>query len=263
MNEPKKFIEATVNLTELANKVYDDGFHKPVKQFGDLMSIVPEFLRALAFPVEKWSLERNYNISEIQKKLSQKLENIDADNIVESQQCIAIPAIQAMSYCYNSAELHNLYANLLARSMIKDEQNKVHPSFVEIIKQLSPLDAEIFKSICSSENKPVIHIKWIADNTTGYVDGPSNITWITTYDYPLISLSIDNLIRLNLIILPFGDYYKEEKAYDIILNSDKFKEYESTLITPSKTYPKILHRKNLIEVTSYGKSFYDVCVKDI
>lgn len=48
---------------------------------------------------------------------------------------VAVPALQAISYSMNSEELRNMYANLLAKAIDIDEKDKVHPAFVELIKQ--------------------------------------------------------------------------------------------------------------------------------
>ena len=60
----------------------------------------------------------------------------------------------------NSEELRNMYANLLAASMLKDEKENAHPSFVEIIKQLSPDEAKLLKKISESGDAyPLIDVK--------------------------------------------------------------------------------------------------------
>ena len=58
----------------------------------------------------------------------------------------------------NSEELRNLYANLLAKSMYIDTKELVHPSFVEIIRQMSPIDALIFKTIMGRAVNPMINL---------------------------------------------------------------------------------------------------------
>ena len=74
---------------------------------------------------------------------------MNTDSIVSPEAYIAVPALQAISYCKNSEELRNMYANLLATSMLNDKKEDVHPSFGEIIKQLSPDEARmnIFKQV--------------------------------------------------------------------------------------------------------------------
>lgn len=66
----------------------------------------------------------------------------------------------------NSEELRNLYANLLAKSMYIETKELVHLSFVEIIKQISLLDALIFKKIMEREINPMINL--IMQNEEGH-----------------------------------------------------------------------------------------------
>ena len=48
--------------------------------------------------------------------------------------------------------------NLLAKAMNKDYKEQVHPSFVEIIKQMAPNDGIIFKSVFEAQITPVIDL---------------------------------------------------------------------------------------------------------
>lgn len=77
---------------------------------------------------------------------------------MEPEAYVAVPAIQAISYSMNSEELRNLYANLLAKAMNSDTKDMVHPSFVEIIKQMSPIDALVLNEITQSNYFPLVNL---------------------------------------------------------------------------------------------------------
>ena len=66
--------------------------------------------------------------------------------------------MQAISYSMNSEELREMYSNLLAKSMNSDAKTLVHPSFVEIIKQLSPFDARFLKLLLPKNDLPIVAI---------------------------------------------------------------------------------------------------------
>ena len=102
---------------------------------------IPRAINAALSPLRQWIAQREYNVAETEKLLAKKLENIEPEKIVSPEPYVAVPALQAISYSMNSDELRELYANLLAKSMCIDTKNSVHPSFVEIIRQMSPLDA--------------------------------------------------------------------------------------------------------------------------
>lgn len=144
---------------ETVPELYEDAFQPSVQETGKLLSRIPRAINAAFSGLDKWILNKEYSIDETKKLLAQKLEKIDPDKIVEPEPYVAIPTIQSISYAMNSDELRNLYANLLAKSMISDTKDSVHPSFVEIIKQMSPMDARIFNMISKAPIRPLINLQ--------------------------------------------------------------------------------------------------------
>lgn len=142
MSDADKLLDA---VKEVAKDAYVDGGRPVVKPTGELLGLVPRAIKAALAPVEKWVLQREYNIAETQRLLEEKLKNISPDQIEAPEAYIAVPALQNISYCMDNAELRDMYANLLANSMNKVVKNGVHPGFVEIIKQLSPDEAKILR----------------------------------------------------------------------------------------------------------------------
>ena len=126
---------------EISKDVYNDAGKPIAKPAGELLGLVPRAIKAALSPVEKWVLQKEYNIEETKRLLEQKLEGISPDLIESPDPHIAVPALQYISYCMDNDELRDMYANLLANSMNKVVKNGVHPGFVEIIKQLSPDEA--------------------------------------------------------------------------------------------------------------------------
>ena len=211
-------------------------------------------------PLRKWIAGREYNLKETEVLLAKKLEKVKSENIVEPEAYIAVPAIQSISYCMNDEELRNLYANLLANSMNKDTKDSVHPSFVNIINQMSPMDAVIFKIIYESKIRPLITLFFQLDNN-GQENHLNNLSWIKEYEYDVVSVSIDNLTRIGLIKIPADKHYVTDTNYDIVRNCKKYNEYCSQYINVNGG--KVSEDKQIITITDYGKLFYTICVKDI
>ena len=123
----------------------------------------------------------------------------------------------------NSEELRNLYANLLAKSMYIDTKELVHPSFVEIIRQMSPIDALIFKTIMGRAVNPMINL--IMKNEKGtFRTIVTNVTDINIAPQELIGVSIDNLTKQNLLSVPDDGFYSDEKVYDSILQTEFYEK---------------------------------------
>lgn len=93
----------------------------------------------------KMGFAKESNIEQTRKLLEKKLKNVPVENIITPPMYIGVPALQAISYCMNDESLRNMYAELLAHAMNSDTIDNVHPTYVEIIKQMSPYDALIFR----------------------------------------------------------------------------------------------------------------------
>lgn len=264
-----KKLEAAKEAFKIVPDLYEDGAKPTVKESGKLLGRIPRLINAALAPLDIWILNKEYNIEETKKLLAKKLEDIDSGKIVSPEPYVAVPALQAISYSMNSYELRNMYANLLANSMNKDSKDNVHPSFVEIIKQLSPFDAKLLKLFGTtlekqSDSYPImkINIQVSEKDSTGFtymkhILSPYFGTSINNYvKYPI---SIDNLMRLNLIDVNYNQYLINQELYDYILNSDLIKNVKSTLKLPSD-YSYINFKKGTIAITNLGQSFVDICI---
>ena len=219
-----------------------------------------EKLSVLMERVEDITKERLPRWETKKKLLAQKLENVEPEKIVEPEAYVAIPALQAISYSMNSEELRNLYANLLAKSMNVDTKDSVHPSFVEIIKQMSPNDALIFKTIYEAHLKPLIDLYISLPNGKGEDYHIYNISWFTSYSPTIIRITLDNLLRLGLIEIPSGKYYANDTAYSIIRSTNHYSEAQNKLI--AYRIGKIQENKKYIKCTELATSFYNICIND-
>ena len=118
---------------EIFPEAYDDVIKPAAVEVGKTLALIPSAVNAALLPVRQWILERDFKLAEIEKLLAQKLSSVEAEKIQTPETYVAIPALQAISYSYDSDELRELYANLLAKAMNLDTKDQVHPSFVEMI----------------------------------------------------------------------------------------------------------------------------------
>ena len=158
MNEVNKLVQGVGNAIDKVPEIYDDGLKPATKESGKVLALIPQTINAALAPLRQWIAQKEYNVAETEKLLAQKLEKVEYEKIVSPESYVAVPAIQAIAYSMNSQELRDLYANLLAKSMYIETKERVHPSFVEIIKQMSPIDALVFKKIMGREVNPMINL---------------------------------------------------------------------------------------------------------
>lgn len=156
-----------------------------------------------------------------------------------------------------------MYIKLLSSAMNIDTAIQAHPSYVEIIKSMSPLDAHIIKEFNESNLIPSAVIKLKLDETNFYSYAMPSIfspQLLKCNDVFLVASSIENLCRLGLInhkenmYIPTYNYNSFTKHPFVVQNYYNYKKL-------SKGKKLILDiQKSVLEKTEFGKNFITTCV---
>lgn len=242
--------------------IYDDALKSTTQESGKVLSLIPRAIYAALSPLRQWISQREYNVAETEKLLAQKLEHVGEDKIVTPEAYVAVPAIQAISYSMNSEELRNLYANLLAKAMNSDTKDLVHPSFVEIIKQMSPTDAKIFDIIMQCPVCPLISIVVEDQNNGGYHLFSEYCSWIPNISLNECRVSLNNLSRLGLIHIPLAESYVEESIYNPVRQNPLFQRAERECLQSLHKGEKISYLYQYIKLYDISNAFFETCVHD-
>lgn len=255
-------LDSTGKMLEIAPKLYDDTFSPAAKELGKTIAIVPGTINALLSGVRQWIAHKEYNVAKTDKILAEKLKDVDPDRIIEPEPYVAVPALQAISYSMDNDELRELYANLLAKSMNIDTKNDVHPAFVEVIKQLSPYDAELLKKLFSDGvwQIPKISLRLeVSQSDSNGIDVIKSLldaNLMNFNDFKAVNLSLDNLERLKIIEV--RDYYLNgSNLYENIYAhlSDELVNNLTTLRSDLTYLRKI---KGSIILTEFGNKFVSI-----
>lgn len=282
MSEGFDKLTGTIGDTlKTAPTLYEDALQPTVQEVGKLVARIPRAINAAFSGLDKWILNKEYNVDETKKLLEHKLSKTDPNKIVTPDVFVAVPTIQAIFYCMNSEELRNLYANLLAKSMNTDTKDLVHPSFVEIIKQLSPLDAKAINSlkylceyqplirIFACKEQPIPNERMNVHDMTNFGDAKIKLPLFSHYSFHIPNIEssaeqrgfiIQNLNRLGLINIDYREHIIDaiqyKPLYDQLLQSSLYKK----LI--SKTTQDNLHLQltdGYTSPTDFGRWFFDIC----
>lgn len=251
---------------ELAKDLYEDAGKAIAKPTGDLVGLIPRAIKAALSPMEKWILQKEYNIAETKKLLEQKLEAIPAELIEEPEPYIALPAMQSLSYSMDNEELREMYANLLANSMIATVKNGVHPGFVEVIKQLTPDEAKVLRNLFNTKAyAPTISIRWENDNGEGFdvLKDFSNVGELAECENPYsISVYFNNLLRLGVIF--HSSKYQmltTEERYNPIKEHEYIKHFSQIPDNmKEKGYTKVQINEGYIGLSEFGLAFCGICL---
>lgn len=242
-------------------KTYDDLVHPTAKSLGNTLSLIPRTVGVWLNKWEKWVINGEESIRLTTEAVRDKVAKIPTEKLDEPEPYVVIPVIQQLSYCYNSKELREMYANLLVSSMNIDTKDYVHPSFADIIKQLSPADANIIEEVRRKQNPlPIVTVR------LNYKETKSFLELLIDYSIDLFPLlgntstlcaSLQNLQRLSIIKIRYDQMVKPETQYDVYFNDVNYKRLVKEYGSIDKT--DISFAKGLIELTEYGKSFCNVC----
>lgn len=196
------------------------------------------------------------------EELQNSVSEIPAEKKLEPNIQITAQALENSKYCIESEELRKMFVNLISKSMNSDFKNNIHPSFAEIIKQMSPMDARIFKSLSPKTTFPLVDYILEYQDTHQYVVMYSEIYLpsIPNVDIKIVSSSISSLNRLGLINIDSQASAAIEGIYKPYEETDLFKKL--TLFAPSVSpSAKASIAKHLGSISPLGRNFLEVCVK--
>ena len=240
-------------VAQTAGKTYEDIAHPTAHATGQIISFIPRTIKVWLGKWEKWIMNGEYAIRETEMLLAEKLKHIPEDKIVEPEPYVAVPALQQLSYSLDSEELRELYANLLASSMNIDKKGEVHPAFVDIIKQLAPDEAKLLKYFSSQEVIPAIEIQLKSESGKGYtvldkLDLHIPGGMLDVYDN--YRVYVENLCRLQLIEMPQGIHYTDERLYT---------DLENKVVYVGIPKERIQFGRKIIRLTQFGAKFTEIC----
>ena len=245
------------------DKAYDDLVHPTASSTGEVVSIIPRTIHALLVPLEKWIIGREYSLKETEKILQSKLEHVKPDEIVSPDVHIAVPALQYIAYSMDNEEIRNLYANLLSASMQKSLKGDVHPSFVEVIKQITPDEAKILKYLFKKKSIPLLRLnRYDLKAKSGYITVAEHLSLleikIQLEMNQLIPTLLENLQRLSLLEISYETSYSDEANY---LEVEK---YYNQLIKDANSKSddnwEFKTKNGICMMTTYGNAFCKICV---
>lgn len=146
--------------------------------------------------------------------------------------------------------------------MNADTKWQVHPSYVDIIKQLNPDEAKYLKAMPSVAIKivPMIDVDFTIANGTGVHPIITNFTDynLNVLEYPQnICAYIDNFLRLNIIEIPFGQALNDPEKYKML-------EIHPMIQHPvggDKSQIHYKYRHKMFKLTNFGANFLKVVCK--
>lgn len=242
--------------TALLTALNASGITGPAETINDLWKAI--FGYPAHYFSERRRIEYEAKLQKFEQEIVTKVINLKEAHktIQEPKISIIGPALEAAKYYFDEDEIREMFSNLISSSMDPDNNEDLHHSYVEIIKQLSPNDAKVFKSF-SSMGSAVAKIR--IEDSTGIGNDLIPIFYISSGldDITRNAISISNLSRLGLVEIQDSfftnqEFYEPIKKHPIFLGMrEKFKEAKNMQV---KMHPQV------IKITPLGLAFKRVCL---
>ncbi|WP_201541400.1 DUF4393 domain-containing protein [Psychrobacter faecalis] len=259
----KAVLETSNNiLLEVYGDLLKPGVSQVGQAIGTLLGYGNTILMPLALKNEKSKITIQSNLN----KYRQKLEEISEENIQSVVPEIGVPILEKLMYVSDET-LVELYTELLAKASDKEQCESTHPSFVNIINNLSPKEVKILELIYE-KHLAIVSVNVIADDSSHPVEQISELILdVDIYDENATA-HISNLIGLGLIDMNFNVQFSAAQRYERL--EEIIKETYSNAPTELKDVEIISHfmkgnvsfSRGTIEISSFGGLFLKACTKN-
>ncbi|MGE7623587.1 DUF4393 domain-containing protein [Viridibacillus sp. NPDC096237] len=213
--------------------------------------------------LKKQEFRHQRNYEDFVNRTNAKVENIPQENLQEPEMYILGPAIEASKYYIDSEELREMFANLIASSVDSRANNITHPAFVEIIKQLSSLDASILKNFTFRKEFPIAQIRFTNDEGFYLIIYEHLMAFSNTNnEFEMRIASISNLQRLGLINIDYNVYLDNPTYYDFVEQHPAFIKANQSLQLEEYTrdgFKNYKVQKGSVNLTPLGQNFILAC----
>ncbi len=206
-------------IVEIGKAIYDDVGHPILKEVG---SVGESLMKFVALPFKFLGLTADQLERKYANFLEETISKVPKENIIIPSAVIAAPLLDHVKFVFNEDGLSEMFSNLLANAMNKNIEKMVHPAFVEVLKQMSPIDALFMHTFFLHEDiVEVEEIIWEKSdfqkslaidslNRLGIID---TITYDGRDDVAIVLTSFGHLFR-DLCMLPPLDIENLDYIYD-------------------------------------------------
>lgn len=244
---------------ELIKTAYTDAFQPIAQETGKTLGTFGRAVNVALSPLRGvvWSFEQieEFVSNKVTAKLEQK--GVSEDKITTPDPDIAVPAVEALRY----SKLKDEYASLIATSIDKDNANKAHPAYVEILKQLQPDEAKMLKILGLNQSHPFIELIFKAKNRKLGIK-KYGFFFDSLFEKAELDFSnnlvvyIDNLKRLGLLSVPENGFLTAPNIYDSFWENKAVKNFKDMKLDGySPDY-----KKRYMTLSVLGASFKTACL---
>ncbi len=245
----------------LLKEIYGDLAKPGVAQVGKALSTVLGLGNTILWPAQLLNERSRISLDANLERYRQKLADIPPEQISPISPEVGVPIAEKLSYIQD-IDLKELYINLLAKASVSETQSQTHPSFVNVINNLSPDEAILLRQFKVAHAQPFV---------TARLTNPTTNHWLELVEMslpiqPNIKLAypqnlvayISNFEGLGLVKIRRDQTVIPESLY-IPIEADIHEHYKNSPIVPE--FPIFKCYRGRINVTPFGLLFLSACVE--
>lgn len=268
MSEKDGFDKAKVGAEVLKTVLSAAGESEDVKQAGAnlaksakaVTALVDNCLLPIAAVNFAFEKGREYFTNKFSNDLAEATASIPVDALIEPKASVAAPALEGLGFSHEEEELKRLYLNLIASAMDGRFPEKAHPSFAEIIRQLSAVEARLLSGVFKAQAKilPLVRLDQKSTDINGQTVRFVHVANFKGNDgnpveSVLLPSMIENWKRLGLIEIDYSRNLAAETAYEWVERRPEFRR-----LTAELGRERVSISKGIMLVTPFGKMFSSV-----
>lgn len=226
--------------------------------FSDIWYLV---FGGISHAADKKRMRFAHDLDCLRQELSNKINEIPANKQIEPNIQVTAQALEDSKYCVESEQLRNMFSNLIANSMNADYATVAHPAYSGVIKQMSPTDARVLKTIPPKCLIPIVDYV-IEDKRSGSTETKHSSIYIPVLpglDIFKQAASISSLSRLGILNIDTESTITDESAYEPYEHEPFFKEFAQKIYRYNPSKVAALH-KYCGKLTPFGENFVQVCL---
>lgn len=207
-DEITKIIPKVLN-SKTAEKIYEDGLKGSVSETGDALTDTVKALRLFTAPVQIAAAYQD----RLSVWIDRTVRKVPEENRIQAPPSIAGPIFEELRYLEDGNVISEMYLNLLAKAIDKNNIDSAHPAFVKIIGHLSPDEALILHHLAEKPYEEHFHSVYDREKNRFHSKE------ITYQEFPVSELIYPNnfyvytshLMSLDLVNFPI---YKQEPTFE-------------------------------------------------
>lgn len=265
MDTENKTVGLEVKVPDCLNKAAENLTNPITKSVGqtitDIWDIVFGGIGELA---ERKRILHASKIEQFKSELEGSIRQIPPEKLVMPDTQVVAGALDDARFCVEQDELRNMFKNLIDASLNSDTAEDVHPSFSNIIRRMSPFDAQMLLQFKQNTRKPIMHFVFEM-KAGGTIPFQKNV--ISTECDPKIlkkeSQSLEVLQSLGLIVIDFSRHLVDNTGYDLILTNPLYSSIKNNamkLLETNTDARSVNYMKGIVSLSDLGSQFLKVCL---